>query len=506
MLLPRIAPRRYIRIFGGKGGEEGLPLVADQVLCDFISAFPEGKEKKGMKRGNVCLTQYIHDHGTRKSRKDVGAKQILDRELFATKMEIARKWNPQRCLDEWSKLEADPLNHYDSNGPPWAPLRLRVPGWLLGSDYEAEETENYEQKALRSSSKIEKNMNQESREQILGEVSKGFGHLQPVQQSITAPLPPTAWTLEGSSGSGPVTGLGLLAAVAKQHLAASSPAKAAQAGPGSPGGATESANEKGQDLKGRSIDLPAFRMQKHRACVKEVTDMAEKTLQKVMKDAAELLDAATQHSGEDEYKELAGRAECVLAVLGAEMPRAGESWSAAAGKAGNGIGTSASMTHNDVQNIIAKMKDLPVENTGVIDTIGASLEKANRIAKMTSESQIRQQALAWDEQKMVIKQLGQAVKAATKALAKLVKVNEAMAQRVKKQQEETAEKEKLKELEEASAVAIARAAAKISGLFDVPWHTHGHPQARTATAAATAATATPAAEALTQLHQRQSQQ
>ena len=234
--------------------------------------------------------------------------------------------------------------------------------------------------------------------------------------------------------------------------------------------------------------------------------MAEKTLQKVMKDAAELLDAATQHSGEDEYKELAGRAECVLAVLGAEMPRAGESWSAAAGKAGNGIGTSASMTHNDVQNIIAKMKDLPVENTGVIDTIGASLEKANRIAKMTSESQIRQQALARDEQKMVLKQLGQAVKAATKALAKLVKVNEAMAQRVKKQQEETAEKEKLKELEEASAVAIARAAAKISGLFDVPWHTHGHPQARTATAAATAATATPAAEALTQLHQRQSQQ
>ena len=225
--------------------------------------------------------------------------------------------------------------------------------------------------------------------------------------------------------------------------------------------------------------------------------MAEKTLQKVMKDAAELLGAATQHSGEDEYKELAGRAECVLAVLGAEMPRAGESWSAAAGKAGNGIGTSASR---------AKMKDLPVENTGVIDTIGASLEKANRIAKMTSESQIRQQALAWDEQKMVRKQLGQAVKAATKALAKLVKVNEAMAQRVKKQQEETAEKEKLKELEEASAVAIARAAAKISGLFDVPWHTHGHPQARTATAAATAATATPAAEALTQLHQRQSQQ
>ena len=152
--------------------------------------------------------------------------------------------------------------------------------------------------------------------------------------------------------------------------------------------------------------------------------MAEKTLQKVMKDAAELLDAATQHSGEDEYKELAGRAECVLAVLGAEMARAGESWSAAAEKAGNGIGTSASMTHNDVQNIIAKMKDLPVENTGVIDTIGASLEKANRIAKMTSESQIRQQALAWDEQKMVIKQFGQAVKAATKALAKLVKVNE----------------------------------------------------------------------------------
>ena len=176
-------------------------MVADQVLCDFISAFPEGKEKKGMKRGNVCLTQYIHDHGTRKSRKDIGAKQILDRELFVTKMEIARKLNPQRCLDEWSKLEADPLNHYDSNGPPWAPLRLRIPGWLLGSEYEAEETENYEQKALRSSSKIEKNMNQESREQILGEVSKGFGHVQPVQQSAAAPLPPTAWTLEGSSGS-----------------------------------------------------------------------------------------------------------------------------------------------------------------------------------------------------------------------------------------------------------------------------------------------------------------
>ena len=206
----------FNRIFGSKNSA-GLPTVADKVLSDYVAAFPDGKARKGVKRGNVNLTTYIRDFGSKRAKQDQHVKQILDREVFTTKLEQLRKWNAKRSGDMWEQLEADPANHYDDNGPPWAPKRLKVPGWLLGSDFEADVRENFETKTLRTTSKTEKNMTHETREQILAELPKGFGHLQSAQSAGTGALPSTAWTSEGAD-LGPITPLGVLGAVAQQHL------------------------------------------------------------------------------------------------------------------------------------------------------------------------------------------------------------------------------------------------------------------------------------------------
>ena len=164
------------------------------------------------------------------------------------------------------------------------------------------------------------------------------------------------------------------------------------------------------------IDLPAYRMQKHRSCAKEVSDMQGKVLAKILADSAEALGNARPQLDEAEYKELELRTCCLMTVLSLRPPADGQGWAAASKATADD-----SIVELDVQAALAKVKDLPVENVRAITTTARVMNEVNEIASKTLESEIREAASKWEDKKLVYKQLGQAVKAATKALTKLVR-------------------------------------------------------------------------------------
>ena len=64
-----------------------------------------------------------------------------------------RGGKPERCAREWAILEADGSIGRDTGGPPYSPLRLDIPAWMVGEDKITDVHERYEDKRLQTASR-----------------------------------------------------------------------------------------------------------------------------------------------------------------------------------------------------------------------------------------------------------------------------------------------------------------------------------------------------------------
>jgi hypothetical protein len=123
-------------------------------------------------------------------------------------------------------------------------------------------------------------------------------------------------------------------------------------------------------------------MQKHRACAKEVVEMRDKTLRKLLLDCADGLDAtAASLGGEAEHKELDARTRCLLAVVSLLPPQAGQTWTEACSKP-----PEPSIDAESVRAALRLVPGLPVENIAAFTTIELAAFSVNQMHAMTEES------------------------------------------------------------------------------------------------------------------------
>ena len=140
--------------------EDGNLEVANDVLEDVIAKNPENENVKGGKGGRgqkvkqsrsagIQLTTFIETQGTKHSHRDITRRPKWDKILFARRMESLRGWTHSRIEAEWTKLDDEtPSDKKDRNGDPQAPLRLPIPGWMVGEDAIEDVQENFHAKQV----------------------------------------------------------------------------------------------------------------------------------------------------------------------------------------------------------------------------------------------------------------------------------------------------------------------------------------------------------------------
>ena len=209
----------YLKIFGNRAtGNQGQPALATQVLCQYCDASPDGKEKKGAKRGTLSLTTFSHEHSVKKARTRRRGKAIWDFEIFINQMKLLRGWMPERCEKEWAALLQIPENLVDKTGPHAArPERLRIPPWMAGNEAENNDDEVAETKRLSSHSKSSGSMTDEMKAQLKSELFSGFSRLldSPKSGDLLQPLASGALTSGSSADS---SGMSLLLKAASDGI------------------------------------------------------------------------------------------------------------------------------------------------------------------------------------------------------------------------------------------------------------------------------------------------
>ena len=190
----------FHEIFGTKT-DAGMPEVASKVLEEFVQQFPDATAsgKGTARRGEVKLTKYVAAQGTRKSNAAVNRAPLWDKGLFAGKMATLRpNWSPERIQREWDLIESSAsCANRGNNGPPEAPLQLRIPAWMIGeSDWAEEKTENFEEKRLETSTK-KAAWSHEEMATTLQDCHKGFQNLE-TASTIDARLPVSTGSVASS--------------------------------------------------------------------------------------------------------------------------------------------------------------------------------------------------------------------------------------------------------------------------------------------------------------------
>ena len=190
----------FNNIFGSKGDPGNLE-VASTVLEEFVEMFPEAASsgKATARRGDIKLTKYVDSQGSRKSTAAVNRAPLWDKGLFEGKMGTIRpKWSPERVEREWNLISASALPaDRGNNGPPEAPLQLRIPPWMIGEEWGEEKQENFQEKRLDTSTK-KAAWSHEDAAKALQDCNKGFGNLESASM-IEARLPVSAGSVASIS-------------------------------------------------------------------------------------------------------------------------------------------------------------------------------------------------------------------------------------------------------------------------------------------------------------------
>ena len=118
-------------------------------------------------------------------------------EAFAARMFQLRGWKPAMCAAEWEALDvATPAASRDMKGPPYSPLRLPIPNWMLAEDFKEDSFVEFEEKFLDRTKKVAAN----KEEQCLSEMHRGLGDIQaPDLVAAKIALPPSALTAPSSA-------------------------------------------------------------------------------------------------------------------------------------------------------------------------------------------------------------------------------------------------------------------------------------------------------------------
>lgn len=171
----------FSQIFGSKN-QEGDPALAKQVLQQFLVANPDlkqavngpiGRHTTKKRVANVSLAQFIHRRGFEHSLEEEERRPKVDLEIFQSKTKLLRGWDATKSLSEWRSLETDPSIMRDNKGPPYAPLRLRIPEWIFSESASVDRVRGFESKELNTSTKA-RQMSEEEKTAVLSELDKGF--------------------------------------------------------------------------------------------------------------------------------------------------------------------------------------------------------------------------------------------------------------------------------------------------------------------------------------------
>ena len=146
-----------------------------KVVIDFVRDNPEGQAKKGISRGKVEWSRYVHTFRQFGMVADDDDDMKLDYESFLTRMKNVRGWDMTKADAEWELLKADPSIDRDQAGTTDFPLRLQVPANLCVSSYVKNRRGTEEGKTLELAGKSFKGtLPAAETTKIQSELGKGF--------------------------------------------------------------------------------------------------------------------------------------------------------------------------------------------------------------------------------------------------------------------------------------------------------------------------------------------
>ena len=160
-------------IFGDGRKDLGNPMLANQVLIDHCLEFPECQENKRVPRGKIQLTRYVNVKGFRNSKTKRRRRRKMDYEAFVTSMQLNRGLPAVKSDAKWRELDT-PQNYADDRGPAPHTKRLKIPPEFLCLDDSESAEEAYEDRSVQVRGQEIKNANDETKQQLLDEMGKGF--------------------------------------------------------------------------------------------------------------------------------------------------------------------------------------------------------------------------------------------------------------------------------------------------------------------------------------------
>jgi hypothetical protein len=376
----------YKQVFGhvkkGQVTYEGDAAIAARVILDFCEQFPEGKEKSTKQRGPITLSRYVHEQGNRIEDQMVSERPLWDYELFETQLCNLRRWKPQKCKHMWDTvLKPEPTCKGDNGGPPDAPLRLRIPAWLIGGDKESHVEMEYEDKKLINESKSTK-MAGDVQKQILRETKSGFTRNDSAISSIGNAalynlLPANALTQE-SEGAVSISGMDILlrstepsashgsgvdstgddtpASTADQQMAATSVERAKKAKEQIPVG------------ENTMVDIKSYR-NTAKVSVKSLLDKSLKKLDDVTKSVRKAFKVEAELEDPAFYDTLVERWVAALMVMGARPKAFEQSGGGEAGREGKKWDCAADVVQVDFES---ELKDFTAPADSDADEIPTS--------------------------------------------------------------------------------------------------------------------------------------
>ena len=487
----------FLQVFGDSKAA-GDDTTAARVLMDFVRMFPEGQSKSTKKRGPIDISQYVHTQGVKKFCGDRARRPKLDYEAFICRTRTCRNWSAQKSDIEWNKMKSNDQIERDNLGPPDAPLRLFIPSWMVAEDGVDDGVQRFEQKSLHSMSKAAK-MTEEDKQAILGEVALGFSRLHAPDSgassvghaSVEAPLHTGAIT--GAAAVGSVATLVSAAAAGMRESGGgtvrpdSSPAKPGQLGPGQP--AAQTRNRSG-------ADIARLRNTTNLTVTREFNDMKRK-LEVAILDATGIMSRDRASSEELFFKTVDERVKLAKGFLGVQLTTdqgAPSGQHAAATKCElvpmeivsplcPGEGTPAVATGADkvkahsllVQDILSSIPLKPIECPDQLESATCIAEYISMIPTMCLEADVEQVAKRWEKTKVLVQQLLNALKAASRDLrAAIDRRAKQEAREVQKAAAELGAKAKKEAEKLAQAAKNMLSGGKDSRIFCIKWEESGH--------------------------------
>lgn len=189
----------YVEIFGeGREGPSDMAL-ANRVLLDYCLLNKDTLMVKGAKKIPIDLSEYRHTHFAESCSTDDSMNPKWDWELFSTQLKNLRGWSPEKCLQVWNELLADPTVWKGTGGYGAHSELVSVPANLVGMQYFGAKQRVGESKSLSMKSKTSARSSEDVAA-MRSELTRGFE----ARQSITDFQAATS-KFTAALGSGAVT-------------------------------------------------------------------------------------------------------------------------------------------------------------------------------------------------------------------------------------------------------------------------------------------------------------